>query len=133
MKKIQKISTLNVYPIYDKREGNAVYNINDDRLFHFITIETHIRKKHRGTWYLIPVRISSRTEFKDLADNTNLIKEANESLMNQFIAEVYCIIMFYKIPRLKEMISERPIIYIDADQKDEKERVLPGLILPKIE
>lgn len=131
MKHFQKASPKWIYPIYDKREGNAIDAYNDP--YHFINIETYIRKKYRNTWYLIPIRLSSRTELKDFTDNTNLIKEANESLMNQFIAEVYSIIMFYKIPRLKEMISERPIIYIDADQKDKKERVLPGLILPKIE
>lgn len=133
MKSIQKISTLNVYPKYDKREGNVVYDSNDDKHFHFINIETHIRKKHRDIWYLIPMRLSSRTELKNFTDNENLIKEANESVMNKFIVDAYSILMFYKISKIRHYISEVPLLYIDADQKDEKERVLPGLVLPKIE
>ena len=78
----------------------------------FIDIFAYVRKKHKGVWYLIPVR--TRYEFNK---DKNIVQ-----VLTSFMESCYRVLMLYIIEENKPtdwiLCSE-----IDIDQRDEKYRL----------
>jgi hypothetical protein len=132
MKAIPRLDTVYVYPAYERKEGNVVYENEHEDYFHIIRLETYIRKKHGNTWYLIPLVIEGKTNCRKFTDNFAAINRIKEDTIHRLMLSAYQIIMFYTIVKLRNMESEKPLLYIDVNQGSEKERVFDGAKGPMI-
>lgn len=102
---IVKSDHLPIYPmIQSKRNGNT------------LSMETFLRKKHRGKWYLWPF---SRNAY---------VPEGRmdfSSAVSSFNRDIYMVMLYGKVdPKMKGFGGE-PYFKLDSNQMDEKLRMRP--------
>jgi hypothetical protein len=78
-----------------------------------IALFSLVRKKFKGIWYLIPVRVDLKSETA-WNSYTDAIK--------QHVSICYNTLLFYKDI---DKVDERIAIYIDKNQLDEEDRIYP--------
>ena len=104
----------------------AVYmNLSKDlRRTEVLTIDTYLRKKHRGKYYLWHFHRDRDIDTKEGLREYNIITE-----IEQFHGEVYRTLLLGKVPTklVDPRIFNRKIIELDPDQTPEEERILPDI------
>jgi hypothetical protein len=130
MNKPDILDTNFVYPEYQKHEANIARYIHDRGYSHIIRITTYVRKKYNDKWYLIPIIVDDEERYDGLSDYHKFIKDVNDRAIRKFIYDTYFVISFYIIDMNIIDDDRRPVIFEDACQLDEKERVLPGATGP---
>ena len=96
---------LPVFPkIYSKRHGNT------------LTMETYLRKKHRGKWYIWPF---SRNAYVPEGRNDF------SSAISSFVRDIYMAMLYGKISVKQKGFGNKPYFLEDKNQMDEKLRMRP--------
>ena len=127
---MEKIQTDLKYPVYNEQEAiivqPATENIQGRKEFH-VDMFTTVRKQHDGIWYLIPVRVHSKQVLTPGPHEEQQKAQIRRELEIQFHGNCYKTLLFYIIPNTIAMstLDGRPLIYEDADQRSEEERLIP--------
>lgn len=127
---MEKIQTNLRYPVYNEQEAiivqPATQNIQSRKEFR-VEMFTTVRKQHDGVWYLIPVRVNITKVLTPGPHEEQQKAQIRRELEVQFHAECYKALLFYIIPNTLAMstLDGRPLIYEDADQRSEEERLIP--------
>lgn len=113
----EKLKTEYIFPNYYVR----ITCLDKTKIINYLT---YIRKKHRRTWYLIPIRMNCEILY-GIDDDLVMLQENK-----RFILQSYLTLLFYIID--PEMAIRKPygpqvMIYVDIDQNDEKTRLGIGL------
>lgn len=131
MNEIEIINTEFVYPNYlfkywfEHNIWSTIINKKNSELYH-IVIESYIRKKYEDIWYLIPIKLIHGVDIGIFSDKNAIINQTNELIYKKFIGDAYRIILFYRmesVNEVKDYLSGRPLIFKDAFQGTEEERL----------
>lgn len=125
----ETISTSLVYPSYEIHEQLSIQpeteSIQGRTMFHLF-INTHIRKQYEGIWYLIPIVMRSDSILTPDKYMEQQKAQFRREIERQFHTECYKTLLFYKIDNTLKTLRSfdgRPIIFRDADQRSELERL----------
>jgi hypothetical protein len=127
---MEKIQTNLKYPVYNEQEAiivqPATENIQGRKEFH-VDMFTTVRKQHDGVWYLIPVRVNYTQKLTPGPNEEQQKAQIRREVEVRFHAECYKALLFYIISNTLAMstLDGRPLIYEDADQRSEEERLIP--------
>lgn len=129
MNKVRTLDTHLVYPLYEEIEAIEILPGNDifpsRKAFH-VHMMTHVRKKHGRRWYLIPIRLNIENVLQEDGHEEIQKAECRRKIELQFQDAVYKTLLFYIVRNSMAMIDSqfgRPIIFQDADQRSEEERL----------
>ena len=127
---MEKIQTNLKYPVYDEQEriwiSEETQNIQSRKEFH-VDMFTTVRKQHDGIWYLIPVKVNITKVLSIGPKEEQQKAQIRREVEVRFHAECYKALLFYIISNTLAMstLDGRPLIYEDADQRSEEERLIP--------
>jgi hypothetical protein len=114
------INEKNIYPaVYMNLMKSSAYPEKD-----ILTLDTYLRKKHRGKYYLWRFNRQREIDSKDGIREHDIICE-----IQQFHSEIYRVMILGKIvPKsIHPLVFDRSVFELDPDQRSEEERLLEGI------